>query len=148
MNISKETQLREIGSPVSAASNTDDNSDRIDMQNWEGARFFTVITDSAATGVGTLTIEENSADSDSGMAALSGATAAGTCVVNDDLNQQLLMVDVYLPKERYLQAVRTSATANIAFGSCFVELYGPRKKPVSQHSTVEASALVVTPADA
>lgn len=144
----KDISVREVGAPVGAANNTDSNSDRIDMANYEGVIFVATVTDSVATGVATLKVEQNTADSDTGMAAIAGASAAATCSTNDDLNDRLLIVEVHRPRERYVQAVRTSATANIAFGSVVAILYGARNKPVSDHSTVLASATVTSAAEA
>jgi hypothetical protein len=143
-----EVSVREVGAPVGAANNTDANSDRIDMAGYEGVMFIATVTDSAATGVATLKVEQNTTDSDSGMAALAGATAAATCAVNDDINDKVLIVDVYRPRERYVQAVRTSSAANIAFGPVIAILYGPNTKPVADHSTVLDSAVVSSPAEA
>jgi len=148
MNLSKNVEIREVGAPVALADDTDDNSDRIDMSGYEGVVFVAPITDSVDTGVATLTVEQNTLDSDSGMAALSGAQATKTSVENDDLNDQLLVVDVYRPQERYVQAVRTSKTANIAFGTLIAILYGRRKYPPTDHSTVLDSALVASPDEA
>jgi hypothetical protein len=143
-----EVSVREVGAPIANANNTDANSDRIDTAGYEGVMFIASVTDSAATGVATLKVEQNTTDSDSGMAALAGATATATCAVNDDINDQLLIVDVFRPRERYVQAVRTSATANIAFGTVVAILYGPKTKPVADHSTVLDSAVVSSPAEA
>jgi len=140
--------IREVGAPVAAANNTDSNSDRIDMSCWEGAIFIATITDSESTGVATQTIQQNTADSDSGMAALASGASTDTCVVTDDLNNQLLKTAVHKPLERYIQAVRTSATANIAFGTQIVILYGCKKLPVADHSTVLDSDEVISPAEA
>ena len=148
MNLSKNVDIKECCLPVGAAIGTDQNSDRIDMQDWDGAVFIVPITDSDATGVATMTIEQNTSDSDSGMAALSGASATKTCVSNDDLNNQLLIVDIYKPLERYIQAVITSATANIAFGNMIVILYQGRKIPASDDDSVLDATLVVSPAEA
>ena len=147
MNLLKQVSVREVGAPVAAAANTDSNSDRIDMQGYEGVLFVCPLEDSVATGVATLKVEQNTADSDSGMAALTGASAAATSASNDDLNGTLLVVDVYRPTERYVQAVRTSGTANIAFGTLTAILYGARELPVAAHTTVQASAVVASPAE-
>jgi hypothetical protein len=144
----QDVDIREVGAPIAAGSSIDGNSDRIDMAGYEGVIFVAPITDSADTGVATLTVEQNSADSDSGMAALSGAVATATSGANDDLNGQLLIVEVHRPRERYVQAVRTSGVANIAYGTVTAILYGARKKPISDHSTVLASATVTSPAEA
>jgi hypothetical protein len=148
MNVLKNFVIKEVGAPIALASNTDSNSDRLDMSGYEGVVFICPITDSVATGVAALTVEQNTADSDTGMAALSGAVDNATCAVNDDLNDTLLVVEVHKPRERYVQAVRTSVTANIAFGSVVAILYGARKLPVSLDSTVQDGALVASPAEA
>jgi hypothetical protein len=148
-NLFKNVSLREINAPVAAGSSIDDNSDIIDMAGFEGALFFVPVTDSVATGVATLTIEQNIANSGTGMAALSGAVATATCATNDDLNNKVLVVDVYRPKERYLQAVLTSATANIAFGNTIVLLYNKKGLlPISTDASVLASAVVASPNEA
>jgi hypothetical protein len=131
------------GALVSNANNTDSNSTIVDMAGFDGCLFFTTITDSAATGVATLTVEGNTANSDSGMAALTGASAAKTCTVNDDINGTLLIVDVFKPVKRYLQGVRTSATANIAFGEIHCIRYKAANRPVTQGATVSTSTAVV-----
>jgi hypothetical protein len=132
---------------VVAGSSIDDNSDIIDTAGYEGVAFIQPISDSVATGVATLTVEQNSANSDTGMAALAGAVATATCSVDDDLNDKALIVDVYRPRERYVQAVRTSATASIAFGQMVAILYGSRKLPITEDSSVADSAAVRSPAE-
>ena len=71
--ISDNLELRYAGAAVTAGSSIDNNSSRIDMADYESVTFFTTISDSVATGVAALTVEENTADSDSGMAAASVA---------------------------------------------------------------------------
>jgi hypothetical protein len=82
------------------------------------------------------------------MAALSGATATATSGANDDLNGKTLVVSVHRPRERYVQAVRTSATANIAFGEVHAILYGRRVLPAAEASTTADQADTVSPAEA
>jgi hypothetical protein len=125
---------------VTAASNTDNNSSIFDMAGYDGICFITTITDSVQDGVATLKIEENSANSDSGMTAISGATVSATSAANDDLNGMLLIVDCYRPQERYVQAVRVSATQNIAFGEVIAIRYKGREVPVTQSSTLVAGS--------
>lgn len=127
-------EIRYVGAAVSAASNTDSNSSRIDMAGYESVLFVTTMTDSVATGVATLTIEANDADSDSGMAAVSGTASTATCATNDDINGLTLISELRNPAKRYVQAVRTSATANIAYGE-ILAILTPRRLPVSQHTT-------------
>lgn len=134
-------EYRYVNAAVVAASNTDDNSTIIDMTGYESVTFIVPITDSAATGVATLKIEENDANSDSGMAAVTGASAADTCTVNDDINGTVLVAEYRRPAKRYVQAVITSATANIAFGDT-VAILKPYATPATQGSTVSDTAYV------
>lgn len=134
-------EVRWVAAPVANASNTDANSTIIDMADYEAVTFIVPIDDSAATGVATLKAESNDANQDSGMAAISGAQAQATCAVNDDINSKVLVVEVQNPGKRYVQAVITSATANIAFGD-MIAILRPRQKPATQGATVKASASV------
>lgn len=147
-NFVKNNKIAEVMAPVAAGSSIDQNSDILDMAGFDGVVFIVPITDSAATGVATLTIEQNTANSDTGMAALSGATATATSATNDDLNNKLLIVDLYRPLERYVQGVVTSATANIAYGNMIAVQYKAAKDPITAAASVQASTLVVSPAEA
>ena len=136
-----------VNDAIAAASNTDDDSSIVDTAGFDGCLFLVPITDSVITGVATMTVEQNTANSGSGMAALSGAQAQATSAANDDLNNQYLAVDVYRPRERYLRTNLVSATANIAFGATIAILYSGVKAPVTQ-TAVAASAVVASPAEA
>lgn len=148
LNFIKNFEISEVLAPISAASSTDSNSDIMDMAGWEGIVFIVPITDSVATGVATITAQQNTVNSDIGMAALSGASATATCVVNDDLNNQLLVLEVHKPRERYVQIAVTSATANIAFGNGIAIRYRNRKLPITDASTVLDATIVRSPAEA
>lgn len=139
--IKDNAEVRYGGAAVANASNTDNNSSRIDMSEYESVLFFTTISDCTATGVATLKIEQSDDDADTNMAAVTGAQVQATCAVNDDLNGKVLMAEVFRPSKRYVQAVRVSATANVAFGEIYAVLE-PRRKPVVQHSTIQAVAYV------
>ena len=130
-----------VGAPVAAGSSINNNSTRIDMQNYESVTFVAPITDSVDTGVATITIEQNSADSDTGMVAVTGSPATVTSASNDDINGTALVSEVFKPTQRYVQLVRTSATANIAYGSV-VALLVPYRRPSTQGATVSAASHV------
>jgi hypothetical protein len=147
MNLLKNVSIREVGAPIAAANNTDSNTDIIDMQGYDGVLFVTPVTDSVQGGVATLKVEQDTANADGGMAALTGASATATSAANDDLNDKLLVVDVYKPLKRYVQAVRTSATQNIAFGNVIAILYKGSKLPESEHASILDAALAISPAE-
>lgn len=148
MNLSKNCVIREVLAPIAAASDTDSNTDIIDMQGFDGVVFVCPMTDSVDTGVATMTAEQNTANSDTGMAALSGGAATATSAANDDLNGKLLVVDVYKPRERYVQCAVTSGAANIAYGNVIAIQYNGCKAPITEDSTIANSVLVVSAAEA
>ena len=148
MILTDNIKIMEVLTPDALATGTDANSDRIDMSGWEGVVFIVPITDIADTGVATLTVEQNDIDSDTGMDDLTGGAATATSATNDDLNDQLLVVDVFRPTKRYVQGVITSGTADVAFGNMIAILYNGSKFPVTQDDTVEAIAQVASPAEA
>jgi len=146
-NLSNDVETRVVGAPVALGSTIDNNSSRIDMAGHEGVRFIAPITDSVITGVATITVQQNTVDSDTGMADLPTAEAIATSGANDDLNDRCLIVDVFRPRERFVQLNRKSATANIAYGSVIAVLYGKKKLPVTQGSTVIQQAVVASPTE-
>lgn len=120
-------------------------SDVVDTAGYGGACFvykLGTVTDGAAV---TLKVSQNTANSTSKMADLSGATAAIAVASGD--SEQTLVVDVVRPRERYLIATITTATQNVEVDSGFCILYNPVKKPVAQPATIDASTQVVSPAE-
>lgn len=139
--ITDNLEIRYVGALVSAGSSIDDNSTRIDMAGYESVTFITTITDSVDTGVAAMEIQSNTSDSDSGMTAVSGTSSTVTSGTNDDLNNTLLISELRKPTNRYVQATRSSATANIAYGEIFAVLK-PLRLPAEQGATVADTAFV------
>lgn len=139
--ISDNLEVRYVGAAISAGASIDGNSSRIDMSDYESVMFVTTISDCVATGVAALKIEANDADSDTGMAAVADTTATATSAANDDLNGTVLVTELRNPQKKWVQAVRTSATANIAYGEV-IAILKPRRLPAVQGATVQDLALV------
>lgn len=134
-------EVRVVGAAVAAGSSIDNNSSRIDMADYESVTFICTITDSVATGVAAMAIQQSDADSDTAMAEIDGTEATATSSTNDDLNGLALQTEVYHPTKRYVQATRVSSVANIAYGEV-IALLVPRQKPVTAHATIADSARV------
>ena len=143
MNFTKNYDRRVVADPVAAGSAIDSNSSIIDMAGFDSVTFLVPITDSVSTGVATLTIEQSGANSDAAMVAIDGAVATVTSAADDDLNGKFLEVEVRRPEKRYVQAVLTSDSANIAFGNTIAILGEPRTIPPEADDSLAATALVV-----
>jgi hypothetical protein len=139
--IKDNVEIRVVGNPIAAGSSIDGNSSIIDMEGYESVAFVATITDSVDTAVATLTVEESAANADGAMVAVTGASASVTSASNDDINGKCLIAEYRKTDKRYVQVVRTSATANIAYGNV-VAILTPYRKPVTQDVTVAASAYV------
>jgi len=142
MNLLKNAKISEVLTADGAADDTDANSDRLDMAGFEGVCFIVPITDSVATGVATLTVEQSDSDADTAMTAITSASAQLTCTTSDDINDKILVVDVYKPTKRYVQGVITSSAANIAFGNTIAIQYKGRKDPQTEAASAETTFVV------
>ena len=132
-------EIRFVGALVAAGSSIDNNSTIIDMAGFESVMFVTTITDSVSGGVAAMEIQSNTVNSDSGMTAVSGTSSTVTSGGNDDLNSTLLASELRKPANRFVQATRSSATANIAYGQVFAILK-PLRLPAEQGATVSDTA--------
>ena len=148
-NLLPNVQIDYAAIAIANASSTDANSSIFDMTGFDGILFVVTITDSAITGVATVTVEQSATNADGGMAALSGAVATATSAANDDLNGNNLIVDVYRPLKRYVQLNLVSATANIAYSVTQAFRYKSSGAPLTQDTDTTAQAVVVaSPAEA
>jgi hypothetical protein len=144
-NLLKGCKVSVIKAPTAAAVGTIVSS-ILDMQGWEGVMFLVPLTSSLATGTATLKAFVNTANSTSGMAELTG-NAVATCVADDDIKDKALLLDVFKPTKRYIEAKLITAVANIAVSHILAIQYGPRTRPTVQPTSVAASALLLSPAE-
>lgn len=116
-------------------------SDILDMQGFTGVMFIAKVADVTNGSVLTLAAQQNTANSSVGMATLSGSVTytAGATDADDDL----LVLDVVKPRERYVRAVFTSATQNAVKDGVIAIQYGAEVVPVTQGSTVLDSDTIV-----
>lgn len=144
LSLLKGCKILKICNSVSASQATT-TTDIIDIQGYVGCLFICKLGTVVNAAAITMTIQQNTINGSSGMAALSGAQAAIAVASSD--SEQSLIVDVARPRERYLRASIVTATQDVEIDSVFAILYGPCNIPVTQPSTVDASAYVVSPAE-
>ncbi len=141
----KECKIVPVENSVSASQATT-VGEIVDTQGYEGACFIYklgTVTDGAAA---TLKIYQGTDATVSDVAELSGASAAIASASSD--SEQFLIVDVLRPRERYLRPTIVTATQNVEIDSAICILYNPTLAPITQPTTVDASTLVVSPAEA
>jgi len=76
------------------------------------------------------------------------ANLAGTAVsIADTEDNELLVLDIYRPAERYVRAVVTRGTADAVIDGVIAIQYGGRVLPASQDATVAGIETHVSPAE-
>jgi len=146
LSLLKECQIVKV-MDSQAAGVTDPASDIVDTAGFEGCCFICklgTVVDAAAVS---MAVQQNTVNNAAGMAALTGATAEIAVAVALTDSEQSLVVDVYRPRERYLRAAITRDTQNSEIDAVYAILYNPRNIPVTQPTTIAASAHVVSPAE-
>ena len=130
---------------AAVAAQTALTTDAVDTKGFEGCMFIALLGSIAAGGVATLKAQQSSDDDSDTYADLLGTAIANVAAGEGDDN--LLVLDIHQPRERYLKAVLTRATGDIACGGIIALLYGPDKEPTTHDDTVEAIELHHAPAE-
>jgi hypothetical protein len=129
MNLSKNSKLTLVKAAAVSAG-TDVESDVIDMSGFDGVMFFGSI--GTANAANFANAQQGKLANGTDMADLTG-----TKVVPGDDGDSFL-IDVYLPRERYVRCLVDRGGANTATGDIYALQYGPSKRPTSHGSTIDA----------
>lgn len=122
------------------------SGDILDMSGWEGVLFIAKFDDVDNTAVLTLQAQQNTVNSGTGMATLSGNSTYTAAAA--DADDDVLVLDVYRPRERYVRPQVVIGTANATTACILAIQYGPRVLPTSQGSTVLDSDTLIEAAEA
>ena len=131
-----------------AAGTTKRTSSIIDMSGYDGVVFIAGLGTTIEAGTVDVYVEQNPANSASGMARLAGQTAHTVTAANALLTQACVIVDVYRPQERYLQCNITPATQNAVILGITAIRYNGRVKPETNGASVLVSTSISNPAEA
>ena len=144
MNLSNQIKTTRLLNAV-AAGTTDQNGTGVDMQGFLGVRFtflFGTITSGAVTSCkAQQSSDDGSADT---YADLEGTAIA----VADDDDNQVVVLEVYRPRERYVRPVIDRGTQNAVIDGIIAEQYGAIVQPTTDDATtVVDSEIHVSPAE-
>ena len=139
MNLSKAAKVSRVMNAV-AAGTSDQNSSSVDMKGFDACQFvvaFGAITASAVTSVHVETSSDDSTFND-----LEGTNVA----VADDDGNQLVIVEVDCPQERYLRVVVDRGTQNAVIDGAIAFQHKADTEPVTHDtSTVLGSEYHLAP---
>ncbi len=147
MNLSKDIVTRRIrpdgaGYTVAAGS-TGVDSDIVDTAGYEGVRFIMGLGAIVAGAVTSAKLQQNSANSGAGMADLEGSKID----IADTDDNKIVITEIYRPRERYVRLSTSRATQNATIDFLLVELYGTRRKPITEDSSVVAAEVAASPGE-
>lgn len=131
MNVSEGEKVIRVMNAV-AAGTTAQNSTGVDTQGFEGVKFYTsfgTITSGAATSVN---LAQSSDDGSSD--AYADLTGSSITVADDDDNQ-VVVHDIFRPRERYVRVEIARATQNSVIDGVIAVLYGASKLPTTDDTT-------------
>lgn len=131
-----------------AAGTTKRTSDIIDMQGYDGVLFVAGLGTLIENGTLDVFVEQNTANSTVGMARLATTAVHTVTAANALLTKSAILVDVYRPRERYVQCNITPATQNAVILGIVAILYKAQSVPVTQGATVIKSTQLIEPAEA
>lgn len=130
----------EVAMNAVAAGTTDQTSSWIDTANCEGLIF---IIKFGAITAGAVTSVKLQQSQDSGGASAADLEGTAQTVADDDDNQ-VAVIDIFRPRERYVAAVVDRGTQNAVIDSIICIKYGQKKVPVSQDSSHVVGGAVET----
>lgn len=143
MNLSKNVKISQVITPTAgAAATTDINGTTLDMSGFEGVLF--ILTMGAITS-GAVTSAKVQQGAAAGMGDAADLLGTGVTIADDD-DEEVFMLDVPKPRERYVRLVIDRGTQNAVVAAAIAIQYGGRKRPHS-HGTGVNSELNVSPAE-
>lgn len=128
-----------------AAAQTKRTSDIIDMDGYDGVIFVAGLGTLLETGTLDVFVEQNTAKATSGMARLATTTLHTATAANALLAKSCIVVDVFKPRERYLQCNITPDVANAVVLGIVAIRYKAHLAPVTQDAL--KSTRLVSPAE-
>lgn len=129
-----------------AAGTTTRTSDIVDMQDYEGCIFVAELGTVIEDGTVDVFVEQNTSNATSGMARLATTTAYTVTAGDATAAKGCIVVDVYKPRERYLQCNITPATKSAVILGITAIRYNGRSKP--DVTGPLKSTVLVSPAEA
>lgn len=128
-----------------AAGTTDQTSSAIDMAGFEGVKIYTLFGAITGSAVTSVKIQQSS---DDGSADAYADLEATSVTVADDDDNQVVLHDIYRPRERYLKVIVDRGTQNAVIDGIVAVLYGADKMPTTDDSaTVVARETHSSPAE-
>lgn len=141
-NSSKREKVIRVMNGVVAGTSTQTSS-AIDTAGYEGVKIYTALGAITSGSATTVKVQQSSDDGADSYADLTGSSIAFA----DTDDNKVSVHDIYRPQERYLKVVVTRATQNAVIDGIVAVLYGGRKQPTTDDTSVTSREVWVSPAE-
>lgn len=128
-----------------AAGTTDVVCTAVNTEGYDGCRFVALFGTLTATQVTSMRVQQSGDDGSAD--AYTDLENSATNALGDDDDNDMLIVDILRPQEKWLKLTIDRATANAVVDGVIAELYRVRTAPVTQDGTVIDAVKLVTPAE-
>ena len=146
MNMSKNVKVTQVLGYY-AAGTTKRVSDIIDMADYEGVMFVAELGTLLENGTIDVFVEANAVNSTVGMTRLATTTVATVTATQATYTKSCILVDVYQPTKRYIQANITPAVANAVILGITAIQYKGKFQPASNELTTLKATFLQSPAE-
>lgn len=130
-----------------AAGTTKRVSDILDMSGYDGVLFVASLGTTIENGTVDVFVEQDIANATTNMARLATTTVHTITAANAALGKSAIVVDVFKPREQYVQCNITPAVSNAVILGIVAIRYKGHLAPVVNDSLVKSTRLV-SPAQA
>jgi hypothetical protein len=144
MNLSKNVKVAQVLG-YSAAGTAAKTSAVVDMQGFAGVMFVACLGAVTNGSNVSLKAQQDTVNPFTNAKDLSGANASFVAGASD--SNKCVVLDLYRPTKRYIQAVLSPTVQNTEILSVVAVLYQSGQKPTIQDATVKAAALAVSPSE-
>jgi len=144
MNLSPRVKTILNNNAASAGTSTITGS-TIDMKGFRGCLVIANLGACTDTAVPWLKVLEGTDSGGSGATAIAGTSAQATAS-SGNLDNKLVIVDVYRPAYRYLTPQLLRTTANVVLNNIIAILYDPIDEPITASTTVLTTTALTEPA--
>lgn len=118
------------------AGTSDQTSSAIDVAGYDGVKIYTLFGAITSGAVTSVKVQQSS---DNGSVDTYADLEGSSITVADDDDDQVVVHDIYRPRERYLKVVIDRGTQNAVIDGIIAVLYGARKLPPTNDATTVVS---------
>ncbi len=144
MSLAKNTQPQRIMDGV-VAGTSDQTSDAVDRAGYDGVMFIGLLGTLTSGHATSMKIQQSSDDGGSDAYADLLGTGSGALAEGD--SDQMIVIDIVRPLERYLKAILLRGTQNAVIDGIVAIPYNAKVTPTAQHSTVAKLEVHASPAE-